>query len=270
MVHSLGSLTLGIVYPPIYTRVSRSNQIGIPGGIGASRQDLGLQSMQIDLSGVLTGSTRYDNFDAFERARDLGESMKLDLNTLKTVIFIEEVEPSKDLYGMGVLYYSLVLEEALFRQISPCDSTSQWSVVSGGGTFSAINSSPTPKEGDYAIKLVTTTPGASVFGTLKYDPADLIDVNDLNWVSFWYRTNNITNLETCEILLYVDASNYASYTFTSEVQAVDTWYKIRVHHDSFTVTGTMEWDEIDYILIRQEHTTDQTFTFIVDDLGAYE
>ncbi len=270
MVHILGSLELGTVYPPIYTRVSRSNRIGTPGRFGASRQDLGLQSMQIVLSGVLTWSTRYDSFDAFERARDLGKSMKLDLNTLKTAAFIEEVEPSKDLYGMGVSHYSLVLEKAVFRQINPCDSTSQWSVVSGGGTLSAINSSPKPKEGDYALKLVTIAPEASVFGTLKYDPANLININDLNWVSFWYRTNNITNLETCEILLYVDTSNYASYTFTSEIQAVDTWYKIRAHHDSFSVTGTMEWDEIDYTLIRQEHTTDQTFTAFVDDLGAYE
>lgn len=91
-----------------------------------------------------------------------------------------------------------------------------------------------------------------------------------DWIAFWYRTDNITDLSSLTIKLLVDSSNYAEYTFTSEIVQANKWYRVRFKRADCTITGSVDWDEITAVKIEQTHNTLQTINLWLDEICAYQ
>ena len=259
---TLGSLSLGTVLSLNPAYVKRFGEIDTPLGRAPLRQILG-SSTVYELTGAFTGSDRFTNLQKLQRDLLRSGSMKLDADYVQSVVWVKSLKPS---FSVGVVYYSLELEDSAFKQVSGCDSDADWSVDSGGGTLSLASER---MEGDYSLKLSGTIPGGTA-SRLKYDPADYIDLSDEGWVSFWFRASDVSKLSSAVIGLYKDASNYASYDFKNVIGSADTWFRVRVRKSDFTETGTMEWDSIDYVKIGMTQSDQLNYYFLIDDLGGFQ
>ena len=267
MTVTLGSLNLGTVRDVTFEHSRRLSEVDIPTAEGSSTEDLGKQGSPINLTGVLSGSSRFSDFDQLERASRIGRSLKFDCDMLQTVAFLKTVKLTRQ--TPNVLNYALSLKQSRFKKVNACDYTDYWSVDSGGGSLSAVTSSPTPKEGLACIKLSGSI-GAGVASRLKYTPADLVDLNFFDWPCFWFQVSSLATITSSYVKAYVDGGDYASYNFAGLITAANTWLKIRVFKDLFSVSGSMEWDEIAYVTIDVTKSGAETYFFAVDDLGGYE
>jgi hypothetical protein len=258
---SLGSLELGVVRDVVFSHVKRVGDVDIPSGIGSSSQDLGKQAMNVDLSGVLLGDNRFSNFDQLERAKRVGSSQKFDCDMLKMVAFVKEVKLLRQ--NPKSLHYGLTLKESRFKQINACDNDIDWSAV---GTLLAVTS-PEPKEGSAALKVS----GINIDTlSLTYDPDDLIDLNNFDWLSFWFYLSSLTHHLGTVVKVYTDGDNYGSYDFSNLIMAAGSWLRLRVPKSSFVEVGSLEWDEVDSVSIEVTKTDVETWFFVIDDLGGYE
>jgi len=258
---SLGSLELGVVSNVTFSHVKRVGEVDIPSGIGSSSQDLGKQAMSVDLSGVLLGEDRFSSFDQLERAKRVGSSLKFDCDMLKTVAFVKEVKLLRQ--NPKSLHYGLTLKESRFKQVNACDNDVDWSAV---GTLLAVTG-PEPKEGSAALKVS----GINVDTlSLTYDPEDLFDLNDFDWLAFWFYLSNLTHHLSAVVKVYTDGDNYGSYDFSSLISAAESWLRLRIPKSSFVEVGSLEWDEIDSINIEVTKTNVEMWFFVIDDLGGYE
>jgi hypothetical protein len=258
---SFGSLELGVVRDVVFSQIKRIGDVDIPSGIGSSIQDLGKQAMNVDLSGVLLGEDRFSSFDQLERAKRVGSSQKFDCDMLKSVAFLKEVKLLRQ--NPRSLHYGLSLKESRFKQVNACDNDVDWSAM---GTLLAVTS-PEPKEGSVALKVS----GINVDTlSLTYDPDDLIDLNNFDWLSFWFILNSLTHHLGAIVKVYTDENNYGTYDFSSLISAAGSWLKLRIPKSSFVEVGSLEWDEIDSIIIEVSKTNAETWFFVIDDLGGYE
>jgi hypothetical protein len=258
---SLGTLELGVVRDVVFSQIKRIGDVDIPSGIGSSSQDLGKQSMNIDLSGVLLGDDRFSSFDQLERAKRVGSSLEFDCDMLKSVAFVKEVKLLRQ--NPKSLNYGLTLKESRFKQVNACDNDVDWSAV---GTLLAVTS-PKPKEGSAVLKVS----GINVDTlSLTYDPDDLIDLNNFDWLSFWFYLSSLTHHLGAVVKVYTDGDNYGSYDFSSLISAAESWLRLRIPKSSFVEVGSLEWDEVDSVTIEVTKTDAETWYFVIDDLGGYE
>lgn len=262
---TLGSLTLGVVKAITYVRIKREANIDLPLEVGSQKQILGREPLQLVLSLGLYGSTRYDTIAALERAQDANASLKFDSDFLKTTAFIKSIKRLDEINQ--TMYYELTIGEGHMKQINSCDATTDFSVDSGGGSLTA--DSTYFKEGTKSLKLSGTIAGATA-STILYTPSEGLDLLNYNWVRFWFRISSVANMTTSLINLYYDASNYVSYDFKALHAAVDTWYLIRVLKSDFTETGTMNWDEVQYLTVSHTKSAQTLYDFYVDDLSVIE
>ncbi len=267
MAVTLGGLSLGTVRDVTFEHSRRLSEVDIPTAEGSSTEDLGKQGAPINLTGALSGESRFSDFGQLERVSRIGRSLKFDCDMLQTVVFLKTVKLTRQ--TPTVLNYALALKQSRFKKVNACDLTDYWSVDSGGGSLSAVTSSPTPKEGLACLKLSGTI-GAGVASRLKYTPADLVDLNFFDWPCFWFQVSSLATITSAYVKAYVDGGDYASYDFSSLLTAANTWLKIRVFKDSFSVTGSMEWDEVAYVTIEVTKSGAETDYFAIDDLGGDE
>jgi hypothetical protein len=217
--------------------------------------------MNIDLSGVLLGSNSFSSFDQLERAKRVGSNLKFDCDMLKTVAIVKEVKLLRQ--NPKSLNYSLILKESRFKQVNTCDNDVDWSSV---GTLLAVTS-PEPKEGSAALKVS----GINVDSlSLTYDPEDLIDLNNFDWLSFWFYLSSLTHHLGAVVKVYTNEENYGSYDFSSMISAAKLWLRLRIPKSSFVEVGSLEWDEIDSVSFEVTKTDAETWFFVIDDLGGYE
>jgi hypothetical protein len=91
-----------------------------------------------------------------------------------------------------------------------------------------------------------------------------------DWVAFWFKTDNITNLSSVVVKLIIDANNYASIDVTSQVTAVNTWTLIRFRRADMTLTGSIDWNSINALQLEKTHSSAQTYSFWMDEICAYQ
>jgi len=207
------------------------------------------------------------SIEAIERIMRLGKSVKLDveegsLYRIQTIVYLLSLEaffipPTTRRATIGV-------EEAYRNIATSCDDLEGFEVTSGGGTLSL--DSTNMKEGEASVKLGGSI-AAGVESALKFTPKHSLKRGTYRWLAFWFRTNNLTDLSNLKIRVYKDDSNYATYTFTSDVTEVDKWYFIRVLLDDFAITGpNFSWDEVSRIEIGETHSSAQTYAFNIDEI----
>ncbi|NWG09032.1 MAG: hypothetical protein HXX80_01750 [Nitrososphaerales archaeon] len=248
------------------TNVQKFSSNEIPGGRGTRMISMERGASEILLDCYEDGAFEDNVYDKLKRAKDIGDSVKLDIeDEAITIGFITNITLSRDLPDFRS--YTIDLIEAYHKIINVCDLTDSWSVDSGGGALSV--DSTYLKEGSGSLKLSGTI-SASTPSRMKYNPSSLIDLEDYGWVVFWFRISNKDNISSAYIKLFKDGSNYASYDFSSLLTQVNRWIKVRVKKSSFSETGTMDWGEIDYITIDVTKSVEAAYDFYVDDLGAME
>jgi hypothetical protein len=245
---------------------ARYGDMGLSVSRGYGKQYLG-EVGAASLTGTLTGSSRFSYLQQMRRILLQGASLHLRSDPIDAVVWIRDVKV-RDMSQTAIMY-SLSLEESLFVQGHSCDSASDFSVDNGGGSLSAVSSTPTPQEGSYCVKLSGTI-AANTESRMRCTPTDNLDMSNKAWPSFWYYTDKIIDLSACVAKFFHDAGNYATYDFKAQLLAAGAWRRIAIPKASATETGTMEWDDVDYFTISQKHTSQQTYYFAVDDVGAYE
>src|SRR3990170_5121254 len=132
MTVTLGNLNLGVVGDLSFSDRKRLEDMDLPSARGSSSQDLGELASTLELSGVFVGTNRFDDFRQLQRYKRLGDSLKLDADAAKTVVFIREVKLVK--VDVNILRYSLSLKESLFKQVNSCDDVTSWSSSTTGAT----------------------------------------------------------------------------------------------------------------------------------------
>jgi len=266
MTITLGSLTLGDAVRVVPDFSANFANIDVPLGRNSSKQFLG-GAASLELTGTLTGVARFENFLTLRKALNAGLSLKLDCDFIKTLVFVTKVTPT--LISQTSIKYSLQLDESRFQQESACESTSLWSVDSGGGSLTAASSTPTPREGAKCLKLAGAI-GGGTESRLKYTPSDALDFSFSKWIAFDFITDMLTDMTAATLVLKTDAGNYVTYDFHSLVTAAGEWLRIRVNKDDFSETGTMEWDNVTVVLIGLTRSSAKTYYIAVDDFGGYE
>jgi hypothetical protein len=199
-----------------------------------------------------------------ETLMKIGKSVKVDLPEIDiySVGFITGVKLSKT--QTAIKHIHVTIEEGLRNYIHGCDDISDWA---SNGTLTVDTSDY--KEGTGSVKCS----GSPAAGTALYAKAPITippRFLSCDWVAFWFKTDNITDLTSIVIKLIIDANNYASINVTSQVTAVNTWTLIRFRRADMTLTGSVGWNSINALQLEKTHSTAQTFTFWMDEICAYQ
>ena len=258
------NLTIDYVDSIIPISTQRFAVIDIPSAVGSMIQNIGESPRQISLHGALVQSTRFDNLYEVERVRALGKSIILDCNLMQSCVFLRAVKPKQ---FPAHIEYDLDLIESRRRILNACDSTADVTVDSGGGTLSA--DAYNKKEGAASLNLYGAI-NAATSSRMKWNPSAAQNMSDGDWVSFWFYISSISNLDDCYVKIYTDASNYATFTFTTMVTAAGQWLKMRLNKNQFSIMGTMNWASIDYMTVEVIKTTAETYSFQIDELAVQE
>jgi len=263
---TLGNLNLGVVYDLSFSDQKRLEDIDLPSARGSSSQDLGELASTIQLSGVLAGSSRFDDLKQLQRYKCLGNSLKLDSDALRTVVFVKEVKLIK--IEVNVLRYALSLKESLFKQANACDDIAGWSSSTVGAVVSAVTSSPTPFEGLGCVKVSHNADVAEEVN-VTYDPLDVIDLEDLDWVSFAWLMDNVSVVSSA-VVTVTEGLNNATFDFKSLLTEAGSWERLRLHKTEFTNYDSLDWGQIDKIKFAVTKSQAQNYFFAVDDVGGFE
>jgi len=266
MTVTLGDLNLGVVSGLSFSDQKRLEDVDLPAARGSSSQDLGELASAIELSGILQGSSRFDDFRQLQRYKRLGNSLKLDSDAAQTAVFIKEVRLTK--LSVNVLRYSLSLKESLFKQVNSCDNITSLSSSTSGATVAIVTSSPTPLEGSGCLKVShNADPSEEVNGT--YEPVDKIDLEDFDWISFAWLMDNISAFNSAIITIAEGAHN-ATFDFKALLTVASSWLRLRIHKTDFTNYGALDWGQIDKIKFAVTKSQAQNYFFAVDDVGGFE
>jgi hypothetical protein len=263
---TLGDLNLGVVNGLSFSDRKRLADVDLPTARGSSSQDLGELATTIELSGILRGTSRFDDFRQLQRYKRLGNSLKLDSDAVKTVVFVKEVKLGKA--SVNVLRYSLSLKESLFKQVNSCDSITSWSTSTVDAILSVIASSPNPLEGVGCIKVSHDAEAAEEVN-LTYEPVDSIDLEDFDWLGFAWLMDNISEINTA-VLTVSEGLNNSTFDFSGFLTEAEKWLRLRIHKTSFTDYGALDWGKIDKIKFAVTKSQAQNYFFAVDDLGGFE
>jgi hypothetical protein len=266
MTVTLGDLNLGVVNGLSFSDRKRLEDIDLPTARGSSSQDLGELASSIDLSGILRGSSRFDDFKQLQRYKRLGNSLKLDSDALKTVVFVKEVKLVK--IGVSILRYGLSLKESLFKQVNSCDEVAGWSSSTVGATVGMVPSSPNPLEGLGCIK-VSHEAEASEEVNLTYEPLDAFDLEDFDWVSFAWLMDSVSGI-TSAVVTVTEGVHSATYDFSALLTEAEKWLRLRIQKTSFANHGALDWGQIDKIKLAVTKSQAQSYFFAIDDVGGFE
>jgi hypothetical protein len=266
MTVSLGNLNLGVVHGFSFSERKRLEDIDLPAARGSSSQDLGELASTIEFSGILRGSTRFDDYSQLQRSKRLGTSLKLDSDVLKTVVFIKEVKLGK--ITANILRYSLSLKESLFKQVNSCDSITSLSSSTVGAIVAIVSSSPTPLEGQGCLK-VSHDAEADEEVNVTYEPVDTIDLEDFDWISFALLIDNVSAI-TSTIVTVTEGTNDAAFDFKTQLTTASSWLRLRINKTEFSNYSSLDWGKIDKIEFALIKSQAKNYFFAVDDVGGFE
>ncbi len=266
MTVTLGDLNLGIVNGLSFSDRKRLEDIDLPTARGSGSQDLGELASTIELSGILRGTSRYDDFKQFQRFKCIGNSLELDSDAVKTVVFVKEVKLVK--IGVEILRYGLSLKESLFKQVNACDGIADWSSSTIGAVVAIASDAPTPFEGLGCLK-VSHSAEASEEVNVTYEPLDAIDLEDFDWVSFGWLMDNISEI-TSAVVSVTEGVHTATYDFSALLTESDKWLGLRIPKTSFANFGDLDWGQVDMIKLAVTKSQAQSYFFAVDDVGGFE
>jgi hypothetical protein len=254
-------LTLGTVTNIAFDESEREGSIDVPLTRGLSRQGLGSNSAPISIDGLLEGSTRFTDYQQFNRFRMIQRSLKLESSLINTAVYLNSVSPGRIVSEF--LYYKLGLVESLFKQVSDCEDLNGWI---SDGDLTNENDSPAPQEGDYCLKAAKT--GTSIYAV--YVPEDVVDLSGKEYVAFWLQTSNINVLSQAYLTLYPDNGDPINAYFQSKLLAVGTWYRVILHKSEFGNYQSFDWSQVSAFFIALTFNANLSISLILDDLGAYE
>ncbi len=266
MALTLGGLVLGAAPKLTFDDAKRLAELDPLSAIGSSIEDLGELSKTFTLEGILTGSSRFNDFNQLSRYKRLGNSLKLDHELIRTVVFITKVSMTEAL--SWYLRYSLSLKESLFKQIHACNILTGITTTLSGGTLALAAGTPTPVEGANCVKLSKNAAENDSFD-FTFTSADHYDLSNYDWFSFWIYVSSITNISSATITV-TEGAHTATYSFSGLITAADTWLRIRVAKSDFTNYATVEWDEIDTIKIEITKNAASNYYVALDDVGGFE
>lgn len=266
MAVRLGDLNLGVVAGLSLSDPKRLESIDLPAARGSSSQDLGELAASIELSGVLCGASRFDDFRQLQRYKRLGNSLKFDSEAVSTIVFIKDVKLAK--VGVNILRYSISLKESLFKQVNACDSLLDWASQTAGAVVSAVSVSPVPFEGLACIKVSHEAEAAEEF-SLVYDPLDAVDLEDFDWLGFAWFMPDVSEISSA-VVTVSDGLNEAACDFSSQLTEADRWLRLRIHRTSFVNYDAVDWGRLDKIRFAVTKAEAQSYFFAVDDLGGFE
>lgn len=264
MTVTLGNLNLGTVTDFNFSNSKRFEDVDLPAARGSSTQDLGEHATIIELSGVLTGPSRFNDFKQLQRVCQLGQSLKLDFDVAQTVVFIREVKLAKA--GFNFLRYSLTLKESLFKQVNACDAITSWFTATEGASVTIAENQPTPFEGRGCLK-VSHDAEANEELNVTYEPVDTFNLEDFDWVSFAFLISDASAVSSA-VVTVKEGENTAYCDFTADMAEAGKWLNIRVHKTGFT--GTVDWSQLNQIKFAVVKSQAQNYFFAVDDVGGYE
>ena len=178
-------------------------------------------------------------------------------------------------------FYDIYLREAYRFMLSDCEDAGselgEWdNGLAGTGTVSVETS--IFKEGAGCIKNVNPALVGPNWLELDIDFTHLIDASPYKWVSFWYRTNNVTLLAGLQADIWC-ADHFGLLTgyyridlfgFLGGFPTANTWYYLRIPKTAFTRFVNALWEQVGGIDIRQRHASTQSVTIYVDELGFIE
>jgi hypothetical protein len=266
MTVTLGELNLGVVNGLSFSDPKRLEDIDLPAARGSSSQDLGELSQVIELSGILRGSNRFDDFRQIQRAKRLGNSLKLDSEAISTVVFVKDIKLAK--VGVNILRYGLTLKESLFKQVNACDDILNWSTQTVDAVVSVVSSTPVPLEGTGCVKVSHVAEAAEEVN-LTYDPLDAIDLEDFDWVSFAWLMNDVSEISSA-VLTVSEGTNNATYDFSALLAEAEKWLRLRIRKTSFINHAALDWGQIGKIKFAVTKDEAQNYFFAVDDVGGFE
>jgi hypothetical protein len=266
MTVSLGELNLGVVNGLSFSDQKRLQDVDLPAARGSSSQDLGELSSIFELTGILQGNNRFEDFRQLLRYKRIGNSLKLDSDTVSSVVFVKEVKLAK--IGVNFLRYGLSLKESLFKQVNACDSLLDWSSLTLGASVSAVASSPVPFEGLACIK-VSHDALASEDVNLTYDPLDTVDLEDFDWISLALLISDISQVSSA-ILTVSEGANNATYNFLALLTEAEKWQRLCIQKTSFSNYGALDWGQVDKLKVAVTKAQAQSYYLAVDDVGGFE
>src|SRR3972149_9098052 len=266
MTLTLGNLNLGVVGDLSFADRKRLEDMDLPSARGSSSQDLGELASNLELSGAFVGANRFDDFRQLQRYKRLGDSLKLDAEAAKTVVFIREVKLVK--VDVNILRYSLSLNESLFKQVNSCDEITSWLSSTVGATVEAVPSVPTPLEGLNCIKVSHDAEAAEEVNVI-YEPFDSVDLEDFDWLSFAWLMGDISEVSSA-VITVSEGLNNATFDFSGLLAEAEKWLRLRIHRTSFTDYGTLDWGQVDKIKLAVTKSQAQNYYVAVDDVGGFE
>lgn len=151
--------------------------------------------------------------------------------------------------------------------INTCDSLTHWSTING---VDALDTT-IKKEGTSSIKTTGSGTPASIVQE-RYDPPGMGDWNAYDHLTFWFRTEDISDLQF-RIWTGPDPNNrYIQWSrqFAQQVKAINTWYEVKLYFDDYdTQFGAFSLIFVDGLTVRVWQTNPATSFWIdyirVDD-----
>jgi len=205
-----------------------------------------------------------DVYRKLERLMLIGQSVTIDLPEIDrySVGFITAVKLAKS--QDVVEEFEVDVEEGIRNPIHACDDITDWT---SNGTL-VVDTSDF-KEGTGSVKF-SGTPAA---GTALYANAPIsIPPRFLScdWLAFWFKTDNITDLSSVVVKLFCSSVDYARINVTSQINTAGKWILVRFKRENMSLTGTVDWNKVFAFQIEKTHSTDQTQTNWLDDICAYQ
>jgi hypothetical protein len=263
---TVGNLNLGVVTSFNFAFKKCFDDVDLPAMRGSGTHDMGMLGTEMELQGVLSGSSRFDDFMELLRAQGLGESVPLDSDIIQTVVFLRDVKLAK--VGLNFIIYGLTLKESLFKQVNACDAITCWFTSTENAVVEVASASPLPIEGKGCIKVSHDAEAAEEVN-VYYEPVDRFSLEEFDWVSFAFQISSKSNV-TSAIVTVTDGLSNASYNFTSLLPEAGKWRRLRIHKTWFSNYDAVDWSQLSRIKFAVAKSQAQNYFFAVDDVGGYE
>ena len=205
-----------------------------------------------------------DVYVKLERMMRIGKSVRIDLPEIDrySVGFITAVKRTKT--QGAIQEFQVDIDEGLRNPINGCESIEGWE---SNGTLTLDNVDF--KEGEASVKC-SGSPDAGVALYAKAPVSMPPRLLSCDWIAFWFKTDNITDLASVVVKFILNSENYASIDVTDQITQANKWILIRFKRENMTVTGTLNWNLINAFKLEKTHNTAQTHSFWIDDICAFQ
>ncbi|KKN63148.1 hypothetical protein LCGC14_0504810 [marine sediment metagenome] len=138
-----------------------------------------------------------------------------------------------------------------FNNEIPYDYSTETIIGWNPSTENSISLETSNTKNNNAVKITKGSPADVEFLNPIYTFVSNIDISNVEYISFWqYRDTVSANAITFNFYLYTNWNNYILANTLTQCDIEDTWCKVTLSLDSFSIVGSPDLSNIDFIYYR--------------------